>query len=885
MEEFLPDLNVHPDFFVPFSSYKPGKLYLEHVSGLVPKNWRLNQDYFWTYVLSPKSSAPTQGWKIHVSAVHESARKILEVVTQVCVAHGTEFKFASDQYILRKLLSKNAARQAGGKFVTIYPPSVAVFETILEELYQQLKEESGPYILSDRQYKDSKVVFYRYGGIRSFSEQNPMGRTKSLILSDKFHFIEDQRLPRFALPEFVEDGLWGQQEPGQEAADSEENKNAYFGGRYEIASVIKFTNAGGIYAAKDVFSEEQVVIKEARPFVGTDIGGLDAITRLKKEYRLLEKIKDEAIAPVPYGWFEEWQHSFLAQEFVKGQSLREYCVHATKVVYPGCPDEETRVWLGNLVQIARDLIDKMRRLHRHDIVFGDLSTNNVIIDPETLALRIIDFEGAVELGVDPQMNIYTPGFGSIARRERKHVEVADDHFALGCIMLALVMPSSAMMEVKADYAAEALQMLSDDIGLPQPYIDCATYLMGSEAVDLDRCLHMLERVPLSGTHSLPIESVKNEGRDYASTVDAILSYNLGVMDLAHSYRTFPLGSQFSDALAIDHGVLGVALGLQKIRHEVPADLKQWLSTNFATAGRLPGLLNGLSGIAWAFMEMGMTGEAQRALRGAAMHRHLYQNSSLGYGLAGYGLANLFFWRSGGEAAYRDEAIKVADILCETAVAQVTGLAWDVSAEEGVGVGLNEGASGISLFLLYAYCMAGNARYLEVAQGGLDFDISCGGTTQHLLGFPRRIGNSRKILYPYLGYGSAGVGTVALRMYALTREERYLTLVNDIRRGVGQKYTIAPDLMLGLAGLGNYLLDAEHFTGDPSYGQLAARAASGLRAFEITREQGRAYPMSLGAKISCSYAAGSTGIALFLHRLTHGGENFHFMMDDLLDAKR
>lgn len=886
MEEFLPDLNEHPDFFVPFSAYKPSKLYFEHVAGLIPKNWRLKQDYFWTFAQSPQPSAPAQGWKIHVSATHASCQKILEVVAKVCVAHGTEFKFASDPYILRKLTSKNAARQGAGKFVTIYPPSVPVFEALLEELYQKLKGQKGQYILSDRQYKDSAVVFYRYGGIKSFSELGVMGRKKSLILNDKFEFIEDQRQPRFFLPEFVEDGRWGHLQQDVDSPAADENEVSYFGGRYEISSVIKYTNAGGIYMGTDVFSGEAVVIKEARPFVGTDSGGVDSTARLKKEYRLLEKLKDEAIAPRPLSWFEEWEHSFLAQERVTGRSLREYTVHATKVIYPGSTDEDTRTWLGNLVHISRDLIDKIRRLHQHNIVFGDLSTNNIIIDSETLALRIIDFEGAVELGVDAETNIYTPGFAPIGRRERKKAEMADDHFALGCIMLALVTPNFAMTAVRADYAAEAFQMLRADIGLPQPYIDCALYLMGEEPVDLERCLSMLERVDLSDVVSLPAESAKNETRDYTSTVEAILSYNLGVMDLSHGgYRTFPLGSQFVDPMGVDYGALGVALGLQKIRQEVPEDLKQWLSKESAATGRLPGLLNGLSGMAWSFMEMGMRDEAERALLAAGRHRQLYQSSSLGYGVAGYGLANLFFWKKTGESKYRDEALKIADILCDAAVRQETGVAWDVEHENGIGVGLNEGGSGTALFLLYAHCVADNPRYLAVAQDGLDFDLACAGTTQGMTGFPRRLESSKKILYPYLGHGSAGVGTVALRMYALTKEARYLQVINDIKLGVSQKYTITADLMTGLAGLGNYLLDAEYFLEDPAYGRLAARAASGLRAFQISRPEGAAFPMSLGAKISCSYAAGSTGIALFLHRLSQGGSNFHFMLDDLLDDKR
>jgi hypothetical protein len=882
VEEFLPDLNDHPDFFVPFSSYKPKKLYFDHVAAQLPKNWRLNQDYFWTYAVSPSAKSITQGWKIHVSAIHDSSRAVLDAVVQVCTAHATEFKFASDPFILRKLISKNAARQAGGKFVTIYPQSIAVFEQILEALYLRLKDEQGPYILSDRRYKDSNVVFYRYGGFRSFSEQNVLGKTRSMYLNDRFEFIEDERVPRFNVPDFVSDGKWGLIEMDAADADDEaDTGNSHFGGRYDINAVIKYTNAGGIYTASDAGNGDAVVIKEARPFVGTDQGGLDAIGRLRKEHRILEKIKDEAIAPAPRSWFEEWEHSFLAQEFIKGQSLRDYCVHATRVIYPGGSDAETRVWMDKLVTISRDLIRKIDRLHAHNIIFGDLSSNNVIIDPDTLALRIIDFEGAVEVGVDAQVNMFTPGFGARGRRDRDTVEWRDDHFALGCTMLALVVPNAVMVEMKPEFAEQAFAALQADIGLPQAYADCALYLMRDEPVQLDHALAMLDHVDTRDMHAFPATHVAGAQGDFAAIVAGIVAYNTGVMHLAQASRIFPLGSQVDDPFAVDNGVLGVALGLQRLTGAVPPGLKDWLRDNFRSADHLPGLLNGLSGMAWAFAELDMQGEAQRALRAAGGHRHLYQSSCLGYGAAGYGLANLHLWGQSGDAAFLDEALKIADILCDTAVAQENGVAWDIDGEDGIGVGLNEGASGIALFLLYAHAAKKEPRYLATACKGLDFDIGCGGTAQHMLGFPRRLSSTTRILYPYLGHGSAGVGTVALRMHAVTGEQRYLDVVNSIRSGVAQKYTITGDLMVGLAGLGNYLLDAAHFTGDTSYRDLAVRAADGLMLFAVDRPEGIAFPMSMGSKISCAYASGSTGIALFLDRLQTGGPNFHFMLDALL----
>ena len=71
--------------------------------------------------------------------------------------------------------SKRWARQGAGKFITIYPFDEDQFVSVIEQLHQATRQFEGPYILSDRRYKDSKVVFYRYGGMSPFKVLNIKG--------------------------------------------------------------------------------------------------------------------------------------------------------------------------------------------------------------------------------------------------------------------------------------------------------------------------------------------------------------------------------------------------------------------------------------------------------------------------------------------------------------------------------------------------------------------------------------------------------------------------------------------------------------------------------------------------------------------------------------
>ncbi len=872
-----PDLNVHPEFFVPFDKYTPKDTYCDQVRPCLPPLWRLVKDHFWTYVAAPVQKQITQGWKIHVSCTLKDADTVLQTVMRVCAARTTEFKFASDEFIHRKLLSKTAARQSGGKFITVYPQSVQVFELLLEDLYQALRDVRGPYILSDRQYKDSGAVFYRYGGFRSFTVQDAMGRERSMILDASFAYVEDQRLPHFNVPAFVEDKHWGQEVVDADAAEPD----TLFGQQYEVESVLKFSNAGGVYAGRRISDGLAVVIKEARPLVDAEVDGIDSLSRLQKEQRILTSLQDTDIAPKALGWFVEWEHTFLVQEKIEGETLRSYSLHATRALYPGSSREEVVQWISRAALIGIDLIGKVQALHRRGIVFGDLSTNNIIVDEATLSVRLIDFEGAYEPGVDPPINIYTPGFRSKARRHRDCAKPEDDVYALGCVLLSLLSPSSLALDVMDHYAERALLALRDDIGLPDAFADCLQRLLREPEPDLDACIALLRGMDVASVRAFDAEPATVEPRSLEPVVQRVMDYLRQAMDLSHSWRPFPMDAYTTDLIALDHGVGGIALAWRQVEGEVPAALLDWLERLGRTGTHLPGLLNGLCGLAWVQCDAGRMEEAAATLGRASGQPLLYQDMTLGYGYAGFGLTCLKMWHATQEARYLREAERVGAALLATAITREAGVCWGEDAEGVVGTGLHRGGAGIALFLLYLHQAVAHDAYLDTALRALDFDISCGRTLQGMLGFAQDTAAASTILYPYLGMGTAGVATVALRAFKITGQQRYADFLDGVKCTVAQKYTASCDLFLGLAGLGHYLLDAAQLLGDDSYRRLAWRAAKGLEMFEMDKDEGLCFPAGTSTKISCTWGNGGAGVMTFLDRLAHDKPNGLLTLDVLL----
>ncbi|UKE65130.1 lanthionine synthetase C family protein [Xanthomonas graminis] len=203
--------------------------------------------------------------------------------------------------------------------------------------------------------------------------------------------------------------------------------------------------------------------------------------------------------------------------------------------------------------------------------------------------------------------------------------------------------------------------------------------------------------------------------------------------------------------------------------------------------------------------------------------------------------------------------KVGKALLATGVAQEPGGAWSLYAHGYTGLGLHAGASGIALFLLYLGVATGKNIYISLAMQGLDYDISHGRAVNGAIGFPSDTVPENRILYPYLVAGTAGVASVAVRMYAITRQEKYKMFVDQVKASVAQKYTMSGDLFLGLSGIGHYLLDAAQFLEDDTYRRLAWRVASGLNLFKIEKDSGIFFPGGNSPKISCSLASGGAGI--------------------------
>lgn len=865
------------DYYETFDAYTPRHAdFHDQVLSRLPENWETQRKGIWFYCSSPTNALPMQGWKIHISATPANAAEILSRVTSILFQRmDTAFKFALDISVVFLLNSKNWSRGGSGKFITVYPGDNVRFVELLEEIYLATRDLQGPYILSDYRYKDSNVVFYRYGGIRLYEVVNVKGeRMPMLIAPDGSHF-PDERQPYPVVPPWVSRII-----PTEKPPEQSENTNYLKQGRYQVEAALSFSNAGGVYVALDHSTNKRVVIKEARPFVNPSSNGYDAVKLLKKEYRLLGLIQNTGIAPAPIDLFEEWEHWFLVEEFIQGMPLTSHSAEHNILLRTRPTEDDFCQWQKMFLSLCGDLFDALELLHRQKIIFADFSTSNVLVEANTGKLKLIDFEGAYELDVDLPTALYTPGFVSQNRLAGYEAAMDDDYYAVGAVLMSYLFPITGLFHLNPQAKLSMMAAIQRDTRLPAAITNLILQLMDPDATRRPR-REAISKVLADCLAAAPEQPQPEKlTRDYSAVVQGIVAHQNDVATYARQDRLFPTDQKFlaTNPTSLAWGAAGVGYALNKSTGRAQDEVAKWiLDRNITPELYAPGLYAGMAGIAWSLLEMGENKESEQILRATFNHKLLSHSADIFYGVAGWGLTCLRFFVATGNQIYLDQAKLAGKQLLQTCKQAQNTCYWSQSSDD-VPLGFAHGASGIAAFLLYLFLATGQEEFLATGQRGLDFDLHHSVTTKDDGLSWRHSVQSNSPLYPYWQHGSAGVGTCLLRYWRLLGDNRYWSILEKIFVDVDRKYAVFPGKFMGLTGLGDFLLDMYEATGEARFLQSAHRAAEGIVQFQVER-RGIAFPGDSISRLSCSYGNGSAGIAVFLARLI-GKKGSHFMLDCL-----
>jgi hypothetical protein len=867
----------HREFYETLDQYRADEnTYLRLARSLIPKDWSIIRNSIFFHCVPANHKLLNQGWKIHISATIKNAYDVLRDVVTKLVEDRTSFKFVLDPSVLFLIVGKRWYRGGAGKFITIYPHNPEHFQELIEKLYQATLRHEGPYILSDRRYKDSKCVFYRYGGITMRSSLTIKGDRVPVLLSPQGEEVPDQRRAMFSMPNWATDPF----EPPSVPVNGD---NSLKNSRYAVRSSLRFSNSGGLYVALDRDTRANVVLKEARPLTNIDDFGRDSVSLLKKEYRILKTLDGTGIAPRAIDLFEEWEHTFLVQEYLEGPTMRQHAIsrNVTRSTRP--TPAYLQEFYDNFVAVFSKMVRILNVLKEHKIVYGDFSPTNVIVSKEG-EVRIVDFEAACQLGVDLRGRLFTPGFAAADHFLGDVPQYEIDYFGVGALMLSYLMPIHAILGLDNTAHQRFLQSIGDDYGLPHSLMQLISRLMSMDPSDRPSPDEVLEVLNHPSPFRTPriFELVRVEQQELEHILDQTMKYMVQSATYERRDRLFPLDPKVfaTNSLGLAYGACGAVYALHTIKGHVPQAICDWILKENVSVDRYPpGLYCGMAGVAWTLLALGYREQADQIMERSNSHPLLSQAPDVYYGLAGWGMAQLKFYLEGGSPAYLEKAVFAGEELLRSRQITDQGSRW--GRRNDLIFGFAHGSSGISLFLLYLYLATRKESYLQAGQDALEFDLNHGVRMGDSLLWPTHAGEDRSLV-PYWRYGSAGVGTVVLRYYQVLKSERYRTLLEEICREMDRKHAIYPGRGFGLASLGEFLLDMA-YAGIETEAclSLAHKVASGIMLFQIDKgEQGIAFPGADLWKISCDYFSGSAGVALFLHRLVHPGPA-HFMLDELL----
>ncbi|WP_153531040.1 class III lanthionine synthetase LanKC N-terminal domain-containing protein [Actinomadura macrotermitis] len=194
------------------------------------------------------------------------------------------------------------------------------------------------------------------------------------------------------------------------------------GGRYRLTAGIASAARGSVYRAVDMRTGHEVVIKQARAYIGEIADGTDVRANLRNERRILHALAGADGFPRFVDHFRHGEDEFLVVTSAGDRDLRQDVVDHGR--YGAGPER-------SLADLARRLVALLDTLHAHGVVYRDLAPKNITLD-EHGRCRLVDFdisrfEGTQRFG-------WSPGYSPPGQRRDRPAEPEDDYYALGATL-------------------------------------------------------------------------------------------------------------------------------------------------------------------------------------------------------------------------------------------------------------------------------------------------------------------------------------------------------------------------------------------------------------------------------------------------------------------
>lgn len=527
--------------------------------------------------------------------------------------------------------------------------------------------------------------------------------------------------------------------------------------------------------------------------------GRDAAGRVEDEYEALRHLEGSGVAPRACGTFRSGGSAFMMSERVPGTPFNRAVMSQNPLTAAEADRTALDEHAASVHHVVRAIEREAERLHALGAVHGDISPRNVLVESPTAA-RLIDFESCTFGDQPGTIGPATPGFSA-----PNAVRGPDrDLFAIACLHLAALVPLTTLFPLDPGKIDEVLAAAR--LWFPTAPVDALRVVFG-------RCV------------ALP------DGNTVRTTPPGVAE----LRDAIRSRREAP-GSAHRSGL--ERGADGVALALQRSE----PDTRTSPSPRASQASSGAGLFSGRA----SAVLLGRTTPAFLArLRDEVLGM---LRVDLEDGLAGIGLALL-------SAPTRADHRETIDVIAR----RLTDFSHDQDRTEQLPAGLLNGPSGIALFLASHGRLHDDAAALEASRRLLQIDVR---RLELRHGWGLQLRHSGRLV-PFLGSGSAGVGTALVQVFRATSDQDLLRVLHGVADAASPEFTAHSGLLDGRAGLVHFLVDVGELGIEPYDPEsVAARLDEHRRRLALHRLQtpeGVAYPGQHLRAVDDRWGHGGAGV--------------------------
>lgn len=744
---------------------------------------------------------PMEGnWELQISVIMLEFTSLLKRIVPVLVSEKVPFRIPKDKTTARKIIDGDFGVMKLGKLIGVYPSPGKQLTELAKILVTLTKEFRGPAIPN-----------YRSLGNCVFTQDD-----RFIPIKTKWPFDE---LTPYKLP----------------------NKKPLWNYKYKPLFVIKLDLKGRVIQGnyfKSLFNIKLCIIKEGIKNMWSDDFGRDIVDRLNWQYQLYTDLAGYVPTPKIFDMFEENGNTYLAMEFIKGNSVNDKVGIINKGnSWSELSGEEKMLLTGYL----QDVVVLVEKLHKKGYIHRDITPANFIVDKKGNIL-LIDMELAYSTVLhkpDPPFKLGTDGYISPEQMNGQKPTIKEDIYALGAFMIFIFtgLPPIKFNMRKEEELSRSLSLFIESPTLIDLIQNCLSAkpetrpTLSKVAEELGNYQVQLKESPTSKINKHYPENPLDQQQFNRVIQQALETLSLPQIVSPEGLWTFrkeedaTFDIQSGERIPLTGfatGIAGIILLLSRahrLGYNIDACIQPY-TRNFKYIKEYylddpsaidRGIFTGSAGLAMAWneaIESSLLTEQDHGLLQSCFSPAPYGGIDLATGIAGQGMALL---RCHNNLEPKFFYSHLEEITNELLISQQNDGSWNNfrknNRKDDNAIGLANGAAGIICFLLACLYHYKNEQILASIQKGLRWLLKKAEKKNGRYIWPIST-KSKSSDDTSCTIGIPGIALTFIKAYQLLQDPIYKTVAeNALYRLPKQPITRDFTQMNGLSGLGEVYLEA------------------------------------------------------------------------------